>query len=392
MAQTIIPPAGGAVEQLNVYENGTYTAAGKSFSPVVVDVKGYSHDAFTLKNYIQSDKGQEIDTGYLNTPNTRYEIVCSYNKDNTTPYYPYLFGVNNQFGILTKYSSNDGRIFFNSSYYQAHNMNQLVGHKLVAVLASNHCKIMDEMGIGVSYDFGCGREMSVSEVGTKLFGSSGDNAQRIVMRLYRFRIWEGSVLVHEYLPHKDGSDVACLKDTVTGTIKYNMTGTREFYYGTDSALENSKWLRAYEAYTSISGNASSSSVELKSGSTAHRIDIAPPYDLVPDGYFHEGDEFVIAFTMDAVSPRISVNMQNASNGTATSATGLMTVSNMNTYALTTGSDVVTFHITTSYCQTLYILAVAAGGNSSTSASGKITITGMKYNGTLIFGSVTPPSP
>ena len=53
-----------------------------------------------------------------------------------------------------------------------------------------------------------------------------------VMKLYRFRIFESDILVHEFIPWQDNG-VACLKDTVTGDIKYN-AGTGDFVYGTDS--------------------------------------------------------------------------------------------------------------------------------------------------------------
>jgi hypothetical protein len=52
------------------------------------------------------------------------------------------------------------------------------------------------------------------------------------MKLYRFRIYESGVLVHEYLPFIDGNNVVCLHDTISGNNLYNI-GTGVFTYGTD---------------------------------------------------------------------------------------------------------------------------------------------------------------
>ena len=56
---------------------------------------------------------------------------------------------------------------------------------------------------------------------------------RCKAKVYRLRIYEGDTLLHEFVPWKDGNNVVCMKDTVTGNLKYNI-GTGSFTYGTDS--------------------------------------------------------------------------------------------------------------------------------------------------------------
>ena len=63
-------------------------------------------------------------------------------------------------------------------------------------------------------------------------GSEYGTATRCKAKLYRFRIFESGVLVHEFIPWQENG-VACLKDTVTSEIKYN-AGTGDFVYGTDA--------------------------------------------------------------------------------------------------------------------------------------------------------------
>ena len=53
------------------------------------------------------------------------------------------------------------------------------------------------------------------------------------MKLYRFRIYEGSALVMELLPAVDSNNVVCLRDTVSGNYFYNQ-GTGVFTYGSDT--------------------------------------------------------------------------------------------------------------------------------------------------------------
>lgn len=63
-------------------------------------------------------------------------------------------------------------------------------------------------------------------------GGSLNSATLCKMKLYRVRIYEGDNLVHEFIPWIDSNDVVCLKDTITGNLKYN-AGTGVFTYGTD---------------------------------------------------------------------------------------------------------------------------------------------------------------
>ena len=53
-----------------------------------------------------------------------------------------------------------------------------------------------------------------------------------VASVYRVRIMENDILVHEFIPWQENG-VVCLKDTVTSENKYN-AGTGDFVYGTDT--------------------------------------------------------------------------------------------------------------------------------------------------------------
>lgn len=161
--------------------------------------------------------------------------------------------------------------------------------------------------------------------------------------------------------------------------------------GGGTTLQSSGWVKSYDAYAEIDGNF----VTLKSGNTYHDLRVAPPSLVRGSAQFEPGDVFVIAFTVKEVSGRACLNMSNASNWTVESATDLMTVSNGNTYTKSTGSDVLTFTFSAmsgSSPQLNLHPAKGSDGSSYANSSAVIEVTGMSFNGNLIFGSVTPPNP
>ena len=158
--------------------------------------------------------------------------------------------------------------------------------------------------------------------------------------------------------------------------------------GWEKTLWSSGWLKSFGSDVEIEGNV----VNLKSGSTSHSINIAPPATENRTHRFDEDDVFVIAFTAKDLTSYLSVNVENASNATFVSATGLVPVASNQRRFGTGGSDVLTITVTTGYCNSLFFTPVTSGGSSSSSASATVEITGMSYNGNLIFGSVTPPNP
>lgn len=156
--------------------------------------------------------------------------------------------------------------------------------------------------------------------------------------------------------------------------------------GGGKTLQSSGWVKSYDAFAEIDGNV----VTLKSGSTSHDLRVAPPSLVRGSARFEPGDVFVIAFTVKEVSGRAALNMTNSSNWTAESATALMTVSGGNTYTKETGSDVLTFTFsaTSSWTAELnFHPSKASDGSSYANSSAVIEVTGMKFNGTVIFGKV-----
>lgn len=235
---------GGAVVQpLSVTQNGTYNPPSgvDGYAPVTVNVSG-GDDWSSLKSYIQSSGTQYIDTGYLPNDNTNVEIIASVSRGNNL--YPTIFGMRPQAYssagshdfLIHFYSDTDrGTLFewntgvailpflnladkktrykFGANWYSVENDVYMMGNSTQPSGSIN--------GIYPLYIF------NFNNIGS-VFGSGG----ACLMKLYRFRIYEGDTLIHEFIPWQENG-VACLKDTITENLKYN-AGTGDFVYGTDA--------------------------------------------------------------------------------------------------------------------------------------------------------------
>lgn len=205
-----------------------------------------SDDWQSLKNYIESSGTQYIDTGYVPNDNSVFEVITSANA--TQPcQHSALFGARpssssrvdvsvivrnvNSYPLRRSFASVDWYIFLNSDQ-----SNHWQDRKTLYLHKKGYSGIQTNDGLWFSmYSFPGDISISISQ-SIYIFcinqnGSSESNSFAS-MKLYRFRIFEGETLVHEFIPWQDNG-VACLKDTVTGNIKYN-AGTGDFVYGTDS--------------------------------------------------------------------------------------------------------------------------------------------------------------
>lgn len=143
-------------------------------------------------------------------------------------------------------------------------------------------------------------------------------------------------------------------------------------------LETSGWVRKLNGNASVSGNV----ITLSSGSSSHSVQISPP-----GASFAVGDEVVIAFTVKDNYKQININTGgNKSNTTMTSATGYTMRTSTYDYCRETGNDVLTYAFNKAVTYVSFSPTVIGGGGSA-DAYATIDITGIKYNGTTIFGRV-----
>lgn len=219
------------IQSLTVTEDGTYTAPSgvDGYSPVTVNV---SNGPFALKDYIESSGTQYINTGYYLNAQSSVELVANIT-DSQSNYA--IFGTRNAsngyFYIIRSVSA--GR-FVDNHGTESTNIgipSIFTGKKIVFTKSSNYM-IWGTEGIPRGYL----EYTSDSATSYPLFifalNFTGTASYLSTMKLYRFRIYEGTTLVHEFVPWIDGNDAVCLKDTVTNTLVYN-AGTGNFTFGTD---------------------------------------------------------------------------------------------------------------------------------------------------------------
>ena len=158
--------------------------------------------------------------------------------------------------------------------------------------------------------------------------------------------------------------------------------------GGAKTLFSSGWIKEFGNYTEVDGN----NVNMKTGGTDHGIYISPPSNVRNKNLFVAEDVLVIAIEVKSVTGRIGAYLSNSSSGTVTSANNVFTIPNPGTkstcYATAPGKDVLTFTASGS-CYLVLNPSKASDGSSGANYTADVEITGMSYNGNLIFGSVTP---
>lgn len=231
------------INPISITENGTYSAPTgvDGYSPVIVSVSG--DDPFSLENYIESSGTQWIDTGYIPTLNTRVEVVANVPDDNAVHC---LFGARDVASgqadakAVLIYAGDTGS-FRNNFYPQfsgaqdtiSNIMPPYFGKKVLYRLMRGQYLVKDE-----GWNARAGSVSTGSYVTTTrsiyLFALNNVNSVAALSsyKLYRIRFYETDTLMMELVPWVDENDVVCMKDTVSGNLKYN-AGTGVFVYGTD---------------------------------------------------------------------------------------------------------------------------------------------------------------
>lgn len=236
--KTVGIASGAVVQPLSVTQNGTYNPPSgvDGYAPVTVNVSGGGgDDPFALTNYIESNGTQWIDTGYFIQANTKIEVVC--NIKNVSSYVS-IFGndsgsSNGRFGLDRSYSGSSFIDIHGNTYTSFTSGTAFLNVKIAVrkyygtgIRLETNDILCASTTYSVSY---ASNNSSLCIFVRKVNGTANSFAS---MKLYRFRIYEGDNLVHEFIPWQENG-VACLKDTVTAEIKYN-AGTGDFVYGTDA--------------------------------------------------------------------------------------------------------------------------------------------------------------
>lgn len=187
-------------------------------------------------SYIESTGTQYIETTYVPNNNTSYEIEFS---NSSTSGYEGLFGYSNsgvtpelRYNVLNDYRyPNEIRIRIQST-------NEDNDYLIPATFNEPHTLVVNKDG-SYNIDGTTGQMEGFEAINTSpiyIFGirqSNGNVGSLGKFKLYKFKIYENDILVHDFKPTKiktNSNDIICLYDKVTNEF-YTNAGTGTFLGG-----------------------------------------------------------------------------------------------------------------------------------------------------------------
>ena len=223
---------------INISQNGIVDVT--DYASANVNVSGGGEEWSTLSNYIEASGGQYINTEYVINQNSKIEVVANV-PDNSLSY-PTIFGSrNNSSNEVVIYSEfgggNIAMVWANgdSSFFSRYGRSHIGKKSLFSMEGNGDIQLKTVDGYGFKLNGTPGSSLSSLPIYVFALNDNGNpnGVTYCSMKLYRIRIFESDTLLHEYVPYIDGSNIVCLRNTVTGDLKYN-AGTGTFAYGTDS--------------------------------------------------------------------------------------------------------------------------------------------------------------
>lgn len=252
-SEAVVNVSGGGGSILvpkTITQNGTYDPADDSadgYSEVSVNVSGGANhpgNPFVYyKDYIRATGTQYIDTGYklpADQTNVIIMMVCKYNMSGAND--AVLFGVER---CLLAYKANNGQNYYAYSWkatgqtgtiYQSSSNGRNTKAVVIcdkngySVFASPLNRVVAQTGNNFSnaetqeniYIFACNE------------GNSPKPSSMGQFDLYNFKVITDDGVALDLVPAKDGNDIACMKDNISGNYVYN-AGTGDFVFGTNNA-------------------------------------------------------------------------------------------------------------------------------------------------------------
>lgn len=214
---TVTVTMGGVDITADVYSNGTISIPSVTGDVVITAVATTSAVEMA---YLVSDGASWIDTGRIPTINDTYEITF---KDYTDPANYCLYGSYNHL-----FSSE------NAPWTVAMHCGKRIAWKQPATSGVMYTVKRTPTELFVNGE-SVGKQTAATSWTTTqtdyIFARNGKTEYCCTAKIYGVKIWEGDTLVHDYVPAKDGSGVACMYDNVVGEYLYN-AGTGTFTYGT----------------------------------------------------------------------------------------------------------------------------------------------------------------
>ena len=227
--------------------NFNYVSVAEHMDVITSDI-GYVKIPSEDEYYLESSGTQYIDTGFKPNQNTRVVLDGQYLGD-SSEYYLYMFSAmdttaNARYSVMYgigkgAFSSemNDDTSAYFSNTIKSTDRIRIDKNK-------NICTINGETVTNAITTF-------QAPVNLCLFAMNRSSGiSRILKhRIYSCKIYDNDVLVRDFIPAKDGSNIACLYDKVSQTYFYNQ-GTGNFTFGT---VHKGGWKPITAQYVKVNG-------------------------------------------------------------------------------------------------------------------------------------------
>lgn len=177
-----------------------------------------------LVNFIESSGTQCINSLFMPTENTRVEADLEFLDGNTT--YNTIFGVgqtsSNQFVVYRNGANMTGQVYSTTTYTTSG----------VTNTGRHKCVLSNSLFQYGTYSAKVNSESFNYTYPLYIFAlnSAGSVTLYAHMRLYGLKIYEGNLLVRDFVPCYDPDGVVCLYDNVNKKYYYN-AGSGEFTAG-----------------------------------------------------------------------------------------------------------------------------------------------------------------
>lgn len=216
---------------------------GGSADPTILDhVTGnltvYAIADYLPLEYIEGTGTQYINTGYEVKESSRFVLDAMITAESVSSgtarqlFQVQRYNAWTGYGAYLSYQAGgvELRGKWNSGAVTVGYVGAMIGRIAQISLDSSRITMSDDAGHSVSAAFSnawsaIGKPMYLFTANYDTGGVDTTNIGRF--RCYRFRIFEGDTLVHDFFPAEDGDGVACMYDIVTRQYKYN-AGTGEF--------------------------------------------------------------------------------------------------------------------------------------------------------------------
>lgn len=200
--------------------------------------------------YLESSGTQYIDTGFIPNCNTRVKMECEIVD---IPVNGAFFGAINASTAGGQYSNTLvllTSLIIRSIYYgnaKSAGSSVKLGDRLYIDKNKNIATINNIKLTNTASSTGA------SQYSMYLFGANTSNSYVLPsnLRLYSCQIYDNDVLVRDFIPTLDGSNVACLLDRVNNTYYYNQ-GTGDFTYGVTNVDTPYEIITTNIGYTKVS--------------------------------------------------------------------------------------------------------------------------------------------